>query len=135
LFRRNILDEKEVPFGTEFGTGGEDVDFFRRMMNNGCVFAWCKEAVVYETIPPKRCTRSYLLRRALLRGRNFHKIKAGRGRKLVTSFIAIPVYALALPFLCIAGDHYFMKYMIKLCDHIGRFLTLMRLNPVRERDI
>jgi glycosyltransferase involved in cell wall biosynthesis len=133
LFRRSILDAGEPPFRREFGTGGEDQDFFRRMMQKGHRFAWCDEAVAYEVIPPARWRRRFLLSRALLRGRNTFKHPGRRQRNLMKSVIAIPVYVLALPFLCLAGHHFFMKYLVKLTDHVGRLLALARLNPVRER--
>ena len=57
LFRRNILDPSEPPFRQEFGGGGEDQDFFRRMIERGHRFLWCDEAVVYEVVPPSRWSR------------------------------------------------------------------------------
>jgi len=134
LFVRSILDTVSKPFRSEFGTAGEDIDFFRRMMEKGNVFVWCKEAIVHELVPPERCTRTYLLRKALLRGSNFHKHPTDRGMNLVKSLVAVPLYGAALPFIFCAGQHHFMKYLIKFCDHAGRILTLIRMNPVSERD-
>ena len=134
LHRRMLEGVKEV-FDPQFGTGGEDVDFFTRMMAEGRVFVWCNEAPVFETVPPSRCTRGYLLRRALLRGRNSLKNPAGRAGNILKSLFAVPLYALALPALFLAGQHVFLKYLIKLMDHAGRLLALVGLNPVRERDM
>jgi len=134
LFVRKILEGVEEPFRSEFGTAGEDIDFFRRMMEKGCVFLWCNEAVVHEVVPPERCTRMYLLRKALLRGSNFIKHPTDRAMNLFKSFVAVPIYGLALPVLLLAGQHHFMKYLIKFCDHAGRIMTLLRINPVSERD-
>ena len=136
LFNRRILEGlQEAAFRPQFGTGGEDVDFFTRMMERGRVFVWCNEAPVFESVPPSRCTRGYLLRRALLRGRNSLKNPSGRLGNLVKSLFAVPLYALSLPVLLIAGQHVFMKYLIKLLDHAGRLLALVGLNPIRERDM
>jgi hypothetical protein len=33
------------------------------------------------------------------------------------------------------GQHWFMKVSIKLCDHLGRILTLLRMNPVVDRQM
>lgn len=134
LFVRSILDGVLEPFRLEFGTAGEDIDFFRRMMEKGDIFIWCNEAIVHELVPPERCTRIYLLRKALLRGSNFLKHPTDRRMNLFKSFVAVPLYGLALPFILCAGQHHFMKYLIKFCDHAGRILTLMRINPVSERD-
>jgi len=135
LFRRQILSGEGEAFRPQFGTGGEDVDFFRRMMERGRVFVWCDEAIVYEIVPASRCSRSYLLRRALLRGRNSLKPRTGRLRNVFRSLIAVPAYSLVLPFFFVTGNHHFMKYLIKLCDHAGRLLALLGLNPVKERDL
>lgn len=132
IFARKILSESEPAFRAEFGTGGEDIDFFMRMMAKGDVFVWCKEAVVYESIPATRCTRKYLLRRALHGGINSLKFRVGRMRGILKSIIAAPLYGLALPFLFIAGDHYFMKYMIKFCAHFGKLLALFQIQPFKE---
>ena len=134
LLKRSILNENKNWFRAKFGTGSEDVDFFRRMMETGKVFVWCNDAAVYESIPLQRCKRSYLLKMALLRGGNSLKHQGGRFRSIIKSFIAVPVYGCALPFLFIAGDHHFMKYLIKFCDHAGKLLSLIGINPVETRN-
>lgn len=135
LFRRSILQGSGEPFRPEFGTGGEDQDFFRRMSQRGCVFVWCNEAPVYETVPPNRWTRSYMFKRALLRGRNVLKHPSGRARLVLQSLIAVPIYSLVLPITLLVGQHVFVKYCIRFCDHFGRLLALIRLNPVNERQM
>lgn len=134
MFKREILEGSVEVFREEFGMGGEDVDFFRRMIDKGRIFIWSNEAVVYEAVPPDRCNRRYLLRRALLRGKNTFRQPTGRVSNLFKSSLAIPVYGLALPFLFLAGDHHFMKYLIKFCDHGGRILAMFGCNPVNERN-
>jgi succinoglycan biosynthesis protein ExoM len=67
LIKRSIFPTNEPPFNSEF-RNGEDQDFFRRMIERGHTFIWCKEAVAYEVVPPIRWKRSFMLRRALLRG-------------------------------------------------------------------
>ena len=133
LFRREILNGINYAFRSEFGTGSEDVDFFRRMMGKGKTFVWCNNAVVYEIVPPARCKRGYQIQLALLRGGNSLKHREDLARNLFKSLIAIPVYGLALPCLFVAGDHHFMTYLIKFFDHVGRLLALLGVNPVKER--
>lgn len=133
LLRRSLLNGTTTPFREEFGTGGEDVDFFRRMNERGETFVWCNEGVTYEVVPPSRWTRSYMLKRALLRGRNNLKLKNARLKGLLKSAVAVPVYSLILPATLFLGQHVFMKYGIKFCDHLGRILALLGINPVKER--
>lgn len=133
LFRRSILLGEEYPFREQFGTGGEDKDFFMRMNEKGQVFRWCNEAVVHETVPPARWTRSYMLKRALLRGKNVLKHPRQKARLLATSLVAFPAYTCMLPFTLLLGQHVFMRYCIRWCDHVGRLLAFIRMNPVSAR--
>ncbi len=133
LFKREILRVGEPPFKAEFGTGGEDKDFFMRMTQAGCTFVWCKEGVVYESVPPERWTRSYMLQRAMLRGKNILKHPGGKAQLLARSVIAAPLYFIVLPVTLLFGQHWFMKYAIKFCDHLGRILSALKLNPINER--
>src|SRR5205085_902502 len=67
LLKRHLFDADTPPFRPEFVTG-EDQDFFGRMIDKGYVFIWCHEALAYETVPPIRWKRTFMLRRALLQG-------------------------------------------------------------------
>lgn len=135
LVARSILKGLDPVFRPEFGAGASDQDLFRRMMELGHRFIWCNEAIVYEAVPPGRCKRSFLLRRALLRGGISLRHPQGRVRNIAKAMMAVPAYAIALPFLQVGGHHVFMKYLVKLCDHLGRLLALFHLNPVRIRDM
>ncbi len=69
LFRRRIVADLEAPFDPRLGrTGGEDADFFDRMVEAGRTFVWCNEAHVYEEVPVERQTVNYHIRRAFIRG-------------------------------------------------------------------
>lgn len=133
LFDREIIKGDDPVFDPAFGTGGSDVDFFRRKMAQGHRFIWCNEAIVHEVVPPNRWKRSVMIRRALLRGRNSFRHPEKRGFNLAKAVVAIPLYTLALPVLIILGHHLFMRYLIKLCDHIGRLLASVGITPIRER--
>jgi succinoglycan biosynthesis protein ExoM len=135
LFRRSLILGEAMPFLPQFGSGGEDKDFFMRKSERGHVFIWCNEAPVYETVPENRWTREYMLRRALLRGRNILKHPTGRARIIATSLLATPVYTAILPVSLVLGQHHFMKYCIRFCDHFGRLLALVGLNRFSERQM
>jgi succinoglycan biosynthesis protein ExoM len=134
LFDKSILTHVDVPFRSEFGTAGEDMDFFRRTMDTGCQFVWCSEAIAYELVPEGRCRRSFLLRRALLRGSNFPKHPSKRLTNILKSVIAVPVYTLALPILALLGQHLFLRYLVKICDHASRLLAFGGWAVVKERE-
>lgn len=129
LLTRAIFSDKNNMFRPEFGSGGEDRDFFRRMIAKGMRFVWCAEAPVYEAVPAERCTRSFMIRRALLRGQLPHF----SSRDVVKSLIAVPLYGLFLPFLLFGSHHVFMKYLIKDCDHIGRICTCLGFRLIKDK--
>ncbi len=134
LFKRAIAQELDPPFRPEFATAGEDVDFFRRLAQNGRRFVWANEAVAFEHVPASRCTRRYLLRRAALRGSNFPKHPSHRLRNAMKSIIALPCYAVALPVLAVVGHHVFLAYVIKMFDHGARLLAFAGLPVVTDRE-
>lgn len=129
ILRRDIFDNGENLFRREFGSGGEDRDFFRRMIAKGFRFVWCAEAPVYEAVTAVRCTRSFMLKRALLRGQLPHFTTVDYAKSLV----AVPLYTAFLPFLFVADHHLFMKYLIKDFDHIGRLLNLCGINVIKQK--
>jgi hypothetical protein len=69
-----LLDKSQLPdgdlvFDPRYGqTGGEDLDFFSRMLRDGRVFVWCDEAVVFEEASLERQTMPYYFKRATARG-------------------------------------------------------------------
>ena len=118
-----------------FNFGRDVVDAWAAKSPDRPALVWCNEAAVYETVPPSRWTRSYMLSRAMLRGRNVLRHPKERARLLAVSAVAVPAYSIVLPFTLLAGQHVFMKYGIKFCDHLGRILTFLHLNPVSQRQM
>jgi glycosyltransferase involved in cell wall biosynthesis len=135
LINRDVLMSEQPPFRTEFGAGASDIDLFRRLIEKGRRFVWCQDGVVYEILPPGRCKRRFLLRRGLLRGSISLRHGDGRAKKVMTSLVAVPVYSVALPFLQLGGHHLFMRYAVRLCDHLGRLLAVVGISAVRVRDM
>ncbi|MBZ5706580.1 MAG: glycosyltransferase family 2 protein [Acidobacteriia bacterium] len=132
LLKKTIFSAGEQPFRPEFRTG-EDQDFFRRMIEKGHVFIWCDEAMAYETVPPVRWKRTFMLKRALLRGASAVIHPTFGAREVAKSIVAVPLYAVALPFALMAGQHRFMLLSVKLCDHLGKLLALAGIQPVKQQ--
>ncbi len=124
LLRRESVIAPESRFDERYKQVGEDVDFFRRLIANGRRFVWCAEAAVSELVPEERCRRGYFLKRALERGSAPYNQS---GPAILTSVIAVPLYALSLPVLLFFGQETFMMYLIKECDHLGRLLAFLQL--------
>jgi succinoglycan biosynthesis protein ExoM len=133
LLRKSIFNTSQKLFDPLFGSGGEDRDFFKRMIDEGYVFMWCNEAPVFETVPPSRWTRSVLLKRALLRGKMALNSAKSKHMSVLYSGAAIVIYLCCLPFFFISGQHIFMKYLIKTCDHLGKLFAFLGINLVKEK--
>ncbi len=133
LLKTELIEKRENMFNPEFGSGGEDQDFFRRMIAKGYVFKYCHEARVYEYIPPVRWKRTFLLKRALLRGKVSILPSTFSAFSIVKSAVAIPLYTASLPFLFPIGHHLFMKFLVKDFDHIGRILAFCGFDIVRQK--
>jgi succinoglycan biosynthesis protein ExoM len=131
LLKREVFEGMTVPFRPEFRTG-EDQDFFRRVIEKGYFFVWCDEAVAYETVPPIRWKRSFLLKRALLRGYTSLAHPTSRVKAILTSVVAVPAYILFLPIAFLIGQGKFMSVLVRMFDHLGRLLGFVGINPIRE---
>lgn len=131
LLKSQLFAEEAQPFRPEF-LSGEDQDFFKRMTEKGHAFVWCNEAVAYEIVPPVRWKRSFLVRRALMKGVFSLHTYGSSPRPILESLIAAPAYAAALPVVLVFGQARFMSYVYKFCYHLGRLLALVGINPIRQ---
>lgn len=130
LLSSRLFRDTGERFRADFLTG-EDQDFFRRMIEKGHVFIWCNEAVAYEVVPPLRWKRTFMLRRALLRGAISLNHPTFGARDIVKSLIAVPAYTAALPVSFVVSHCRFMTYLVSLFDHIGRLLAIVGIRPIR----
>ncbi len=134
LFGRHILMSNEEPFDPKLGrTGGEDADFFSRMLQKGRSFVWCKDARVYEEVPEERQKRGYYIRRAFIRGVTSADEQPFMGVGTIKSIAAVALYTISLPFLLAVGHHLFMKYFVKDCNHVAKLLAHLGIRLARER--
>ncbi|MBZ5526370.1 MAG: ChbG/HpnK family deacetylase [Acidobacteriia bacterium] len=130
LLSSALFSPGSPPFRPQFQSG-EDQDFFERMINAGRVFIWCNEAVAYESVPPVRWKRSFMLKRALFRGKNSAHHPSLGPLDTLKSVVAVPLYAAILPFTLLRGHHTFMIFLIKLCDHLGKLLEIAGMHPIK----
>jgi len=131
LLRKGLFVDCTHPFNPTF-RNGEDQEFFYRMIENGHVFIWCNQAVVYEVIPPARWRTAFMLRRALLRGAIEPQTPTFGIRDIAKSIVAVAAYTLALPFVSMFGQSAFMSLLVRLCDHLGKLLAVIGLNPIND---
>jgi glycosyltransferase involved in cell wall biosynthesis len=134
LLSKDLFNDVEGHFDPRYGkTGGGDVDFFNRMMMKGRRFVSCKEAVVFETVPPERQKRIYYLKRAFTRGMTTAMYDPFFSWGSLKSVVAIGFYTVALPFTLFFGQGLFMRFLIKDCDHLGKILKYLGIEIVKNR--
>jgi succinoglycan biosynthesis protein ExoM len=137
LLKRTLFEEGGDWFLPQFGSGGEDRNFFKRKIGRGHIFVWCNEAPVYEAVTPERLKKKVMVKRALLRGKMTYNSQKQRPASILTSALAAVLYSLGLPLLLIFfpifGFDIFMTYLIKDCDHLGKVFALFGVDFVKER--
>lgn len=133
LLKKEIISKVDKWFDPAFGSGGEDRDFFKRLIDNGHRFIWSNESYVFETVPPHRWNRIILLKRALLRGKMSFKRAKSKPLSVLYSLMAVTIYLPCLPLFVVLGQNYFMIYLIKIFDHIGKLAAFLRINLVKEK--
>lgn len=90
LVRRRVLEAMGDPvLDTRFNfIGGGDSDFYRRCRRRGFRFAWCAEAVAFETVPARRTEFRWIHARSLRNGAISalieHRDRPGRAGRLRT---------------------------------------------------
>ena len=124
LLNKKIFQDRNNRFGPEFGrTGGEDSQFFHKLIQESRVFIWCDEATVYETVPPERWKKSFYLKKFLriggLTGEKINQEHIGAYKYFIKVIIAFLLSTLALPFSFLFGKHVYMKCLIKAAYFFG----------------
>lgn len=132
LLERRLFDVEGYRFDVAYGRGGEDRDLFRRMIDRGEHFIWCREAVVHEIIPATRFRRLFQMKRALLRGKIAIPVGLKGVQRLAKSIAAVFLYLPAMLFMLPFSHAQFMKYLIRTCDHLGSIAAFFGIELVRE---
>jgi succinoglycan biosynthesis protein ExoM len=130
LLRKRVLEGSDGPFCTELKSSSDN-DFFYRKMREGYKFIWTDGAAVFETWPPQRWKRIYFVRRALVNGAMSARLPSFGPKSLLKSMAAVPIYAALLPFTLLCGQHRWMQLLVKLCNHLGKLLYLVGIQPVK----
>jgi glycosyltransferase involved in cell wall biosynthesis len=131
LIKREVCIAEEQAFRPEFRSG-EDQDFFGRMIEKGFTFIWCNEAIAYETVPPIRWEKRFLIKKAMLQGACAVLNRRHKFRYFAKSLLAISIYVVVTPFAFLLGQRAFMQIMVRLFDHLGQVLAVIGYNPIKQ---
>jgi glycosyltransferase involved in cell wall biosynthesis len=137
LLDRKLFNDSDSRFDREFGrTGGEDIEFFKKMISTGKIFIWCNEAPVYETVPPERWEKMFYLEKNLRIG----GLAGEKSRNasinwflLMKTATALTIYALALPVVLFFGEHLALRYLCKVAYNFSWLEGFLGHVFIRER--
>lgn len=142
LLDKRIFDEDPGNrFGPEFGrSGGEDIEFFKKMVEAGKVFVWCNEAPAYEIVPPERWSKRFYSERYLRIGGLVGE-KARRRESAVSSVLMlakstawIATMVVSFPIARLAGEHLATKATTKIMYNLGLISGFMGWVIIRNRN-
>lgn len=135
LVKREIVNQLETPFSPSKGrTGGEDVEFFRSLMDRRNIFVWCDDAPVFEHVTPARCRRKYYLERSFRRGSltgEWLRTNSGLCLATVRSIGAMLAHAAIAGAGVVCGEHVWMRHAVSVAWHAGQLSGTL---GIRTRD-
>lgn len=138
LFQRQVFNDGKYLFEEQFGrTGGEDVEFFYKRIEEGFKFVWCEEASVYEEVLPERCLLRYHLKKYIrmgsLTGEKMRKGTFPLWENLLKSVCVTVFYTFVLPVFAFCGKYILARHLVKYVYHISRMLGAFGVVIIRER--
>jgi len=137
----HIFDDEENYFDPKYGrSGGEDIDFFERIIKKGHVIIWCDEAPVYEYVPVERYKRLFYVKRYMriggIRGKEARESRDLKGKTgLFLKFIAVFFVCFSiLPVSLLFGHQFFMKFLIKSAHHFAWIASFLGYVFIRHKE-
>jgi hypothetical protein len=120
-----MIEGMALPFDPQFGlTGGEDNVFFNHLQHGGARMTWCREAVVFETVPSSRANLLWTLKRAFRYGiigprvRSCSALDLGKVMRAAYEIVRLSCAALMCASVGIASPRYAVKAMLYLVDDL-----------------
>jgi succinoglycan biosynthesis protein ExoM len=144
LVKADLLKQRAEPFDPRYGlTGGEDTYLFDSLQREGARFVYCREALVWEQVPPERASVRYLLGLGFRWG-NTHARRAldltesGRGMLrlwLIGKAICFGTISLAMSIGTWSGPAARTRWLMRLASNAGRFMAALGWHyaPYRSR--
>ena len=132
IISASLLKTLKEPFDPSYGiTGGEDTHLFERLEKNGAHFIYCREAWVFEYLPPQRTTISYLFLRSLKGGNGYTRRKIEFSEKSRTAFKFLMVlkaisyggFSLVMSLFFFPSPVHQTRWIMKFGSNVGRFLA------------
>ena len=133
LIKSKFLTDHNLRFDSRFDqTGGEDTFFGVQAIQKGARIFWSHDAIIYETIPEKRATLKWIMRRIYRAATTFTYILKLRKSylKLIRKFIISVLYlAVGIFGLLLIPFSFKYKYwgLFKICAGLGGFAGMFNI--------
>lgn len=121
-----LLSRTQARFDPRLGlSGGEDYDFFQRLVATGVEGIWCDEAPVHEWVPQNRATVEWLLKRAFRIGSvdGFSRRRSSKVSRISTVLLKglalFIIGSFKAASLCLFSKHRSVKALQKLSLGLG----------------
>lgn len=118
-------------FDPDFGrTGGEDTDFFERILASGRRMVSCPEAIVREIVPKERASMNYLFMKSWRAGglttRLWSKHKAGSSKisYCLANMVKLIVSGIAALTLLPFGRSWWLPQSMRMLAQLGKLVAL-----------
>lgn len=131
MIKTSVIQETGIRFDHRFAlSGGEDSDFFSRLLVSGYKPVYCNEAEVFEKADRDRMSVTYWMRRAIRGGQTYaiiHYEGVSRTKIIVFSFkkiINLTASAFMSIFCLPFGRARYIKWLIRLASSYGQLSGL-----------
>lgn len=137
LIRRRVFDSLGEPsFDIQFNfLGGADMDFFTRSRRAGFVSYWNSSAEAFETVPSKRMSISWVLKRSIFIGvinykidRKYHPGVRGLSWLIIKNSLTLPL-SVARALVRSFETQHWLPATFPVCVSIGRNLAIFGFEP------
>lgn len=134
IMRRKSLENLNVWFDNRFNSiGSEDSYFGIQIMKKGAKVIWSAKAIAYETIPEKRATLRWLIKRyfnGALTYTYIQKLEKKHLRLLKKSIVSVVYFLIGIPALLALPFPFRWKYwgILKISESFGGFAGLFNVH-------
>ena len=133
LMKSKFIHDNNLGFDSRFDeTGGEDTFFGVQALNKGARIFWAQKAIVYETIPSKRATLKWLIKRKYRGATTYtYILKLEKDyleliKKLIVTVLYLIIGMVTLPALFFTFKHRYWG-LFKICEAFGGFAGLFNI--------
>jgi succinoglycan biosynthesis protein ExoM len=135
LLDARFLRAHSLRFNEAFNsTGGEDTDFFARLIECGGLVVSSREAVVHEIIGRDRMTPEYLVRRSLRVGEIHARVSDRKGFARSRDLARAALYVCAAAALLVVhlplGRRSYYRYRLALARNVGKLRFYFGMTPI-----